>query len=894
MDANGATTFLATYTPAMSCPKQIKTLLSFLILTGSLFGGLTQAKAVAVSILPSSNFQNGQAVINIGAPAGTLCDVAVGSAPASPDYKWFEHTPCTTVTVHNLPDVSKIYVRVFAGGPGQDFIIAKNSAQKISSASVAPTILAPTKGQKVIGPTTVLSWTNQNADSYDIIVGSALNKSNYGSYATKDTSLTLKNLPQNGKTMYVRVRAHWGKKVLGRTASFVSVVIPPVIPPAPLFIAPILEPAPTLAPVANDTPVVVTPVVESPTPAPVSVPLTVTSAGHLSAVWAQEGGDKVAQEELRAAANSVSTQNSVWNGSTVSLFGGKNEVVNFNLVLEAAQAQAGPLSVSFDSLVGPNGYTIKSKSASGSGLYDWTGRNIELFFVRYLEIKGLSAFTAGNYDESQWPSRWQADSRLWANRPDHNKHYPDIAVPYELHDNFTIAAGRNQSIWADVYIPKDAPAGTYTGVVTIKENGAVIKNVPVQLVVRNFALPDTASAKTMLYLGYPDINNRYFGNKYPAASEAASVNAIRDHHFELAHRHKISLVDANDGVTAWNADAPRPEWAARLNGQLFTAANGYDGPGVGVGNGIFSIGSYGSWNWKDQGKAGMWTHSDNWVKWFDANAPLASYFLYLIDESSDYASINQWASWLNTNPGPGNRLPSMATLGISDASVNTKELDLPASTMTVGATDVWQVAANYYTVTPGKKYMMYNGGRPGSGSFMMEDDGVALRELAWGQYKKNIDRWFYWESTYYNNYQGWSGETNVFKQAKTFGSSDGANAMRGEIGWNYSNGDGVLFYPGTDKVYPGESYNVPGPFASLRLKFWRRGIQDVDYLTLAAKINPAKTQQIVNSIVPKVLWENGVDSLADPTYRNGSVSWSNDPNVWEGARAQLADIIENN
>ena len=30
-----------------------------------------------------------------------------------------------------------------------------------------------------------------------------------------------------------------------------------------------------------------------------------------------------------------------------------------------------------------------------------------------------------------------------------------------------------------------------------------------------------------------------------------------------------------------------------------------------------------------------------------------------------------------------------------------------------------------------------------------------------------------------------------------------------------------------------------GPFASLRLKLWRRGIQDVDYLTLAAAINPS-------------------------------------------------------
>ena len=34
-------------------------------------------------------------------------------------------------------------------------------------------------------------------------------------------------------------------------------------------------------------------------------------------------------------------------------------------------------------------------------------------------------------------------------------------------------------------------------------------------------------------------------------------------------------------------------------------------------------------------------------------------------------------------------------------------------------------------------------------------------------------------------------------------------------------------YPGTDKIFKKQSYGIRGPIASLRLKFWRRGIQDV-------------------------------------------------------------------
>ena len=93
-------------------------------------------------------------------------------------------------------------------------------------------------------------------------------------------------------------------------------------------------------------------------------------------------------------------------------------------------------------------------------------------------------------------------------------------------------------------------------------------------------------------------------------------------------------------------------------------------------------------------------------------------------------------------------------------------------------------------------------------------------------------------------------------------------------------------------VYPQESYGVRGPIASLRLKHWRRGIQDADYLTMAAAIDPNRVAEIVNEIIPSVLWELGVEEVNDPSYVLTDISWSTDPDVWETARAELADIIE--
>jgi len=110
--------------------------------------------------------------------------------------------------------------------------------------------------------------------------------------------------------------------------------------------------------------------------------------------------------------------------------------------------------------------------------------------------------------------------------------------------------------------------------------------------------------------------------------------------------------------------------------------------------------------------------------------------------------------------------------------------------------------------------------------------------------------------------------------------------------YNYTNGDGVLFYPGTDLVFPQESYGVAGPIASLRLKHWRRGVQDTDYLTLAAGKDATATKAIVDRMIPKVLWEYGVNDPSDPTWVQTDISWSTNPLDWEQARKELADILE--
>jgi hypothetical protein len=599
----------------------------------------------------------------------------------------------------------------------------------------------------------------------------------------------------------------------------------------------------------------------------------------ISAAWANDGGDKVAQEEIRGVKGPIS--NGVWNNSKINLFGARNEVIGFNVVLEAANGTVPNVHVEFDHLDGP-GSKISTTAATGDGVFDYTKRDIELFFVRYLKIQGLSKLGYEQYDERHIPSRLRrsyaangAGSGSWTDRPDHDKSYPDIAVPMEAVKSFPIAGGKSQSVWSDIYIPKDVMAGTYQGAIKVYEGDHLSYTLPVTLGVRKFTLPDVPSSKTMLNLGTGDIAKRYVGNESPSSSaDIAKVRLIRDRHFQMAHRHKISLIDNNSGTDG--SDAPA----------------GYRGPGQDTGNGVFSVGTYGSWSWQSDGKAAIQSHADNWASWFAANSPSTEYFLYLIDESSNYTQIQSWATDLNSNTKVGRNLASMATMPLPSAVTNTPALQVVTSTMDVGDTATWDSALANFKANGGKRFYMYNGKRPASGSFMVDDDGTSLREVPWGQYKKGVDRWFYWESTYYKDFQSGRGQTDVFNQAQTFGATSSYDSVLGQTSGNYANGDGVMFYPGTDTVFPASNYGLAGPIASMRLKEWRRGIQDVDYVTLAAKIDPVRTQAIVNAMVRSVLWENGVTDKSDPTWVRCDIGWSSDPTTWEAARAQLADIID--
>jgi hypothetical protein len=624
-------------------------------------------------------------------------------------------------------------------------------------------------------------------------------------------------------------------------------------------------------------------------------------AANITGVWANDGGDKVAQDELRVYRHTENltgkVKNKVWNGTKVSLFGARNEVVSFNLTLEAAKAKAVGVKVVFDVLSGPGTAKIRT---TGKDPMNFVNRPIEVFYERYVRIEGLSFF-GYSFENSQIPKRFQAATNNWSDRPDHDKMYPDALVPMELVGDFGIAAGNNQSLWTDIFIPKGTPVGLYKGSFKVYEEGKLSRQIPVELTVKAFDLPDTPTSKTMLFLDNSDIQYRYVTGHGGYAQwdqpGGRKIQATMDKYYQFLHRHRMSAIGENECPPA---DAPCQSSVPRLDGSLYTKANGYDGPGVGMANGVYSIGTYGTWGsatwdhpyWKND-QALITQHMDGFGSWFQQNLPKTDVFLYLQDEpgANDFGQVQQWASWMKQNQGPGSFVKSFSTVSSVFAMKDMQDLQIAATTAGVGncplginSCDNTAVTQAAYTSfqQPGKKFWLYNDGRPGVGTFDTEADGVDPRTIPVAQYKMGVDRWYYWLADT-------NGDFDTFSSATSWGWRDHFDNQRGM--WSDyapTNGNGLLIYPGTDVGHTADSYGMQGPIASIRLKNWRRGIQDVEYFALAAKKNPKQTQALMNTVMPKALWENKV---SDPSWPITPISWSSDPDVWESVRAQLASLI---
>ena len=571
-----------------------------------------------------------------------------------------------------------------------------------------------------------------------------------------------------------------------------------------------------------------------------------TSFAGVASVWAIHDGAKIEQDDLR---NPQKTSNSVWDGKTVHLFGARNEVIAFQVIVEADANGIKALSARLPELVQAGGRAKISYMAPAADPTQYVGRNIQVFSAHYMNVTRPTAagwiYHAGTASAPGDPTGLKPVQLV-----------PENARPGKGGMPLAVPASHVQAIWFEIYTPRDLPAGKYSGRITVEADSDK-RQISIELELFDFTLPDRNSMQAMVFYER-DQFDLYQGHDLDA-----------EYH-RFAHRNRIELVQAYDETAVGKQ-------AGRFSGADFSVKAGYAGPGENVGNRIAPLTFYGPGRDFDQ-RDSAWRRADSWMTFVKSNLPGAITFVYMPDEPnrSQFPRIKALAENIHSNPGPGKSLPVFVTHSY------TPDLD--------GSIDIWCSGPQGYFIEKaveekrkGHEYWIYNGGRPFGGAIVIDAPATDARATIWGCFKHGIPVYFYWHGNHWRHNSQKPGNRiqNVWAEPITFDNRGQPNKPINDQ--SYANGDGVLFYPGEEKLHPDEDRGIPGPCSTVQLANFRRGLQDHLYLTMARELGlNSLVDEMVKAVVPRMFSD---------VKRQDAVGFSEDGADYEKARRRLAEAI---
>jgi len=559
-------------------------------------------------------------------------------------------------------------------------------------------------------------------------------------------------------------------------------------------------------------------------------------------VWAVHDGVKVRRDDRE---HPDRLRNAVWDGRTIRLVAARNEVIAFQLIVEANSGLDG-LSATLPVLTRRGGGGALTYRAPAIDPTEYRDHPIQVFSEHYMSVTRASRAT--------WvfqPDSPTAPTNALGWIP--VQLVPENARPGRGGFPLRVDANRNQAFWFDIYVSRAIPPGSYRGNVRISARGGV-RTIPVELDVLDVLLPDENTLPAMVYY-QSDQPELYHGRNLDPA------------YHRFAKRHRVEFVHAYSPASARAA-------LGRLTGRDFTRERGYEGPGEGVPNRIVPRTFYGP-GADFKSLDAVWKAADEWMEFVEQQLPHARTFLYMPDEPRrpQFPEIIALGERLKNNPGKGRGLPTLVTRGY------TPEL--------APAIDIWCAGPQHYDIdrakserAAGKSFWFYNGGRPAGGAIVIDSPATDPRLVGWAAFKHDADGYFYWHAAHWrHNNQKKTGDRNqdVWANPVTFD-----NRTEGKDDNGFINGDGVLVYPGEEKLHPEQDRGIAGPVSTIQMANLRRGLQDHALLTMARRLGLDKEiAAAVNRLVPRVFTEAVSDTIG----------FSEQGNDYEEARQRLLRAI---
>ena len=203
-------------------------------------------------------------------------------------------------------------------------------------------------------------------------------------------------------------------------------------------------------------------------------------------VWAVTDGEKIERDQTNHPA---AARNAVWDGRAVRVFGARNEIIAFQVIVEADAGGVRELTVRLPELASATDrITYRPPAADPSHA---VSRPIQIFTANYMHVT-TSSHASWVYDRAS-PAA-PADPTGWK---------PVQLVPENARrgrGGFPVAIrpNQNQSIWIEIYIDRTRGPGLYKGTIAVQTDHTR-RTLPLELEVVDVTLPDENSMHAMLY-----------------------------------------------------------------------------------------------------------------------------------------------------------------------------------------------------------------------------------------------------------------------------------------------------------------------------------------------------------------------------------------------------------
>jgi hypothetical protein len=490
-------------------------------------------------------------------------------------------------------------------------------------------------------------------------------------------------------------------------------------------------------------------------------------------------------------------------GGTVALEALRGETVAFQIVVAAGDEPIARTSISMAELTPADG------TAPGPHLV-----RPEIFREIYAHVDRRSRNERRPRESLGWePAARPPDDEMLGD-------VPDALVPVDV-DVGPVAPGpaaptnHMSAFWVDLFVPDTLPPGDYTARATVESERRVLARFAVTLTVLTPVLPYRATGAFVYY--EPERLDRRIGDG----------PAVERQLWQLLHAHHL------DALAPLTRSSDVRRLATAYDGSLFRAEAGYEGPGVGVPPSVVALGAYGT----------LGAPSAEALARVDAMAAalptsIDDVFIYAIDEQCGSPRAADWKRALAGRPASarvrvGQTCDEPPARQAADIALLTGQAFRRATTAAARAA--------------GRRAWIYNGQLPYTGTLLLDADPRGLVADGWISAAMAIERWFYWESTFWDDDNaGGHGPIDPFTTAENFHNKAGDAAL----------GDGLLLYPGRQLApFAARSLGVARVLPSLRLKALRRGIEDAGLIALAAREHPEETARLVAQALPAALDE---------------------------------------